>query len=290
MQADAVVLDVDGVLVDVADSYRRAVVETVEFVHGEPVERAALQPFKNAGGFNNDWLLTDAIAYYVLARQQGLDTAVEAFTDEIKTRGGGLEAVESIITESVEPSALEAIRTAWEPTRHRDVFQSLYLGSERYRALEGGEPVVEAPGFIHDEPVLLEDSTRTALEAFDVGVVTGRPAAEADIALDRVGLSVQDDRRFTMDDWEEGKPHPRALLEVVAHCDAERSVFVGDTLDDVRTAQNAAEADPSRSYAGIGVLTGGLSGDAGRKRFESAGATAVLDSVNELPDVLEKGD
>jgi len=29
MEVDTVVLDVDGVLVDVADSYRRAVVETV---------------------------------------------------------------------------------------------------------------------------------------------------------------------------------------------------------------------------------------------------------------------
>ncbi|MFB6220879.1 MAG: TIGR01548 family HAD-type hydrolase, partial [Halolamina sp.] len=35
MQADAVVLDVDGVLVDVADSYRRAILETVERRHGE---------------------------------------------------------------------------------------------------------------------------------------------------------------------------------------------------------------------------------------------------------------
>jgi len=54
MQVEAVVLDIDGVLVDVADSYRRAIVESVEHVYGDTIEKAAVQQFKDAGGFNND--------------------------------------------------------------------------------------------------------------------------------------------------------------------------------------------------------------------------------------------
>jgi phosphoglycolate phosphatase-like HAD superfamily hydrolase len=69
--------------------------------------------------------------------------------------------------------------------------------------------------------------------------------------------------------------------------DAASVVFVGDTLDDVRTAVNAAEADPDRTYRGVGVQTGGLTGGAGREKFERAGAAAVLDSVNDLPDLLD---
>ena len=72
MNADAVVLDVDGVLVDVADSYRRAIVESVEYVYGDTIEREDIQAFKDAGGFNNDWELTDAAALYVLARREEL--------------------------------------------------------------------------------------------------------------------------------------------------------------------------------------------------------------------------
>jgi HAD superfamily phosphatase len=34
------------------------------------------------------------------------------------------------------------------------------------------------------------------------------------------------------------------------------------------------------------VLTGGLSGPEGRRKFENAGASAVLDSVNDLPALL----
>jgi HAD superfamily phosphatase len=36
----------------------------------------------------------------------------------------------------------------------------------------------------------------------------------------------------------------------------------------------------------VGVLTGGLTGEEGRERFERAGAEAVVESVNDLPGVL----
>jgi len=90
-----------------------------------------------------------------------------------------------------------------------------------------------------------------------------------------------------MDDWEAGKPDPSALVTLADRFDAESTVFVGDTLDDVRTAVNAAETDPDRDYHGIGVLTGGLSGETGREKFDRAGASAVLDSVNDLSTLLE---
>jgi phosphoglycolate phosphatase-like HAD superfamily hydrolase len=122
-----------------------------------------------------------------------------------------------------------------------------------------------------------------------MGVLTGRPEAEAEIALERVGLddAVPVEHRFTMDDWEEGKPHPRALTTLAERFDAASVVFVGDTLDDVRTAVNANETDSGREFHGIGVLTGGLTGEEGRRKYESEGARAVLESINELPEFLE---
>jgi len=286
--ADAVVLDIDGVLVDVADSYRRAIVESVEAVYGETIPKGDIQQFKDAGGFNNDWELTDAAALYVLAGREGYDVDVAEFTDAIAERGGGLDAAEATVRDALDADARALVEQRWDPERLRDVFQQLYLGSELYRELEAGEPDSETRGYIHDEPVLLDDDTRREfVERYDIGVVTGRPAAEADIALGRAGLDVPEDRRFTMDDWEEGKPHPKALTTLAERFDARSVVFVGDTLDDVRTAVNAAEVDPDREYRGVGVLTGGLTGEAGRRKYEDAGASAVLESVNALPDWLE---
>jgi HAD superfamily phosphatase len=51
----------DGVLVDVTDSYRKAIQETVEFFTGTKAEPEEIQEYKQKGGYNNDWDLTQAI-------------------------------------------------------------------------------------------------------------------------------------------------------------------------------------------------------------------------------------
>ncbi|QCC48652.1 TIGR01548 family HAD-type hydrolase [Halobellus limi] len=286
MHADAVVLDIDGVLLDVSDSYRRAIVESVERLYGRMIDRDDVQLFKDAGGFNNDWDVTYAAALYVLADERDpIDLAT--FADRVEASGGGLDAAESVAAEHLDDDALASVRADWNREGLRDAFQALYLGADLYRDLEGGDPPFETAGYIHDEPVLVEPETLDALEANAVvGVLTGRPAAEAEIALDRVGLDLPEEHRFTMDDWDDGKPHPNALTTLAARFDADSVAFAGDTLDDVQTAVNAAEADPDRTYHGVGVLTGGLTGESGRAAFESVGAAAVVDSVNDLPALL----
>jgi HAD superfamily hydrolase (TIGR01548 family) len=287
MKVDAVVLDVDGVLVDVADSYRRAIVDAVEEVHGETIPKADVQQFKEAGGFNNDWELTDGVALYVLARREGLELNLGQFTDAIAGMGGGLEAAETVVGEELTPAARERVLAHWQRERLRDVFQQLYLGRERYAELEGGQADVDTGGYIADEPVLVDPATIEALtERFAVGVLTGRPAGEATIALERAGLDVPADHRFTMDDWEAGKPDPTALITLAERLGAEAVAYAGDTQDDVRTAVNASATD-DRTYYGIGVLSGGLTGDRGRSLFEAAGASAVVESVNDLPGLFE---
>ena len=293
MRVDAVVLDVDGVLVDVADSYRRAIVESVEAVYDETIDRDEIQRFKDAGGFNDDWELTDAVALYVLARREGYETDLEGFTEAIAERGGGLAGAEAEVDATLSDASMRAVEDGWDRELLRRTFQWLYLGPDLYAKLEGGvppEPVADRKeGFIDDEPVLIEPETIDQLRAgWDVGILTGRPEAEAEIALERVGLSVPPEHRFTMDDWAEGKPHPRALLTLAERFDARSVAFVGDTVDDVRTVHNAAETDPDRRYYGIGVQTGGLTGEVGRKTYERENASAVLASVNDLPELLER--
>lgn len=287
MRVDAVVLDVDGVLVDVADSYRRVVVETAERLCGGTVSKASLQALKDAGGFNNDWELTDAVCLFVLAGRAGYDADVEAYAEAIAERGGGLAGAREALSDALGEKAAGSIEADWDPERVRSVFQQLYLGSEGYREIEGREPDLDAPGYMHDEPVLVDGSTiDDLLDRFEVAVFTGRPAAEAAIALDRAGLDLPDDRVVTMDSDLPGKPAPDGLVALAERLDVGTVAFVGDTLDDIRTAVAAAEADPDRSYHGVGVLTGGLTGGDGRAAFRRAGATAVLDSVNELPGQL----
>jgi HAD superfamily phosphatase len=53
-----IVFDMDGVLVEVMQSYREAIRETVRHFTGKLVSHDEIQDFKNAGGWNNDWVLS----------------------------------------------------------------------------------------------------------------------------------------------------------------------------------------------------------------------------------------
>ena len=57
----AVLFDMDGVLVDVSRSYRLAVQQTVEFFLKQTITYNEIQAYKNRGGLNNDWDLTECI-------------------------------------------------------------------------------------------------------------------------------------------------------------------------------------------------------------------------------------
>jgi len=55
------VFDMDGVLVDVRESYRATIVQVVEHFTGRTITRAGIQDYKNQGGWNNDWALSQKI-------------------------------------------------------------------------------------------------------------------------------------------------------------------------------------------------------------------------------------
>ena len=56
-RSQVLVFDMDGVLVDVTDSYRETVILTVAHFTGKTITRELIQDYKNQGGWNNDWAL-----------------------------------------------------------------------------------------------------------------------------------------------------------------------------------------------------------------------------------------
>jgi HAD superfamily phosphatase len=72
MSKPLLVFDMDGVLVDVTESYRETIARTVARFTGAEVTRAQIQDYKNQGGFNDDWALTHHII-----REAGVDAPFE---------------------------------------------------------------------------------------------------------------------------------------------------------------------------------------------------------------------
>ncbi len=58
-----IVFDMDGVLVDVSESYRETIRRTVQHFTGKEITPELIQDYKNSGGWNNDWGLSQKIIH-----------------------------------------------------------------------------------------------------------------------------------------------------------------------------------------------------------------------------------
>jgi HAD superfamily phosphatase len=86
MTKPVLVFDMDGVLVDVTESYRETIAQTVTHFTGETVSHERIQEFKNQGGWNDDWKLSHHIV-----TEAGIDVPFEYVKEHFqKLFHGGL--------------------------------------------------------------------------------------------------------------------------------------------------------------------------------------------------------
>ena len=81
----AVLFDMDGVLVDVSRSYRRAIEETATHFTGRRFEAGTIQRYKNMGRFSDDWRLTEAII-----TDTGIQVSFHRIVSEFQRRYRGI--------------------------------------------------------------------------------------------------------------------------------------------------------------------------------------------------------
>lgn len=230
----SLLFDMDGVLVDVSHSYRRAIEETVGHFTGRQLVPGTIQRYKNQGGFNDDWKLTHAVI---------TDTSMNVSFSRVV-----------------------------------EEFQRRYRG-ENWN------------GFIAEEPALVRSRTLEKLAGRDgciMGVVTGRPEAEAEWTLDRFGWK----KYFPLvvaKEKQEGreKPDPFPLQHALtilaaAGCNLQPDevVYVGDTVDDMRAARSAG-------MWAVGMVPPYIDDADQDQVLYNAGAHVVLHDSNDLPELFD---
>ena len=108
MTKPLLVFDMDGVLVDVTESYRETIVRTVEHFTGAPPTHERIQELKNAGGFNDDWKLS-----HHMVREAGIDAAFDDVKGHFQNLflGAGADANGLILREQwiAKPGSLEKL-------------------------------------------------------------------------------------------------------------------------------------------------------------------------------------
>lgn len=228
----AVLFDMDGVLVDVSKSYRRAIEETVYYFTGRKVYPRMIQRYKNLGGFNDDWALTRAIV---------MDSGMEV-------------SLQRIINE----------------------FQRRYRGDDW-------------SGFIQEETPLIESITLDALRQHGcvLGIVTGRPEAEARWTLDRLGwkhifpLLIAREKQ-----GHRSKPDPFPLQQALGALRAaglslkpKNAVYLGDSVDDMAAAR-------AGGLWAIGVVPPYVDYKPHSELLQQRGAHLVTGDPNNLPELI----
>lgn len=107
-----IVFDMDGVLVDVSESYRETIVQTVRHFTGQTVARESIQEYKNQGGWNNDWDLSQKIC-----ADLGMAVEYEAIVTAFNRLFFGTEGVPGLMERErwiARPGVLESLQSRFD--------------------------------------------------------------------------------------------------------------------------------------------------------------------------------
>ena len=220
------VFDMDGVLVDVSESYRETIQQTVERFTGKRVTREEIQEWKNRGGWNDDWALSTAM---------------------IRDKGVAADYNEVV-----------------------NFFQGIFHGN-------GSDGLILRERWLAREGMLEKLSLQ-----FQFALFTGRFRWEAELTLRRFAPALQFEPIVGAGDVPNHKPAPDGLLRIGRLAPGAELWYVGDTVDDARSAKAA-------DVPFIGIAAPGS-----ERREElcallrQEGAQSVLDDINQLEDLLAR--
>jgi len=312
-QIDAILLDIDGVVLNVSASYRAVIVETTQYFAtqvmkledtGTLLEAHEIDLFKLAGGFNSDWDLASAAVALVVAKHAisgATDTATlreqapswEEYTTECKLRGTHTQAAgftngEAYILEKLTPKQRREFATTFNPKLVVQLFQEMYGGDTACKDLYGFEPEhIHTDGYYLRETVLLDPALISP--KLKVGVLTGRNNTETELALKIAGLTERVPRSaWVTDDDGVRKPDGNALGLLRDRMEFNFGVYIGDTMDDMRVVQNFRDTrGAGRAKIVSCTALSGPSGEAHRRLFLEAGSEIVAPDANTFLQYLK---
>jgi HAD superfamily phosphatase len=269
-----VVFDIDGVIRDVGNSYRRALADTVlEFTNGAYRPSAiAIDKLKSEGIWNNDWEGSQELIYRYF-EQQGqtrseLNLDYETIVSYFQTKYRGTDPVnwngyicdEPLLASLEYFGSLTAANIPW------GFFSGATRGSATYileRRLGLTAPVLvameDAPGKPEPEGLLM--------------VIAQLGAKHNSLSLLSVREASRSEKRLRQ------------------RIDSLPIFYVGDTVADMHTILNARTQQPSREFIAVGVLPPHILAaasqvDGYRHSLIQAGATVVINNVQELTPEL----
>ena len=307
---DSVIFDVDGVLVEVKESFPKVSADAALFYlqailgwrgQARPVLAEETVFLKRAGGFNSDWRLTQAIVYFALFKSvlhgttdldriRSVEPGIETFMEQTARHGGGMDGVRKVVYEQLDEHGRQQLEKQFDPAAVDRICCEFYAGSD-CPAIFGFEPEYRRgeQGYIWRETALL---SRESLEGapFHLGIYTGRTDGEIPPALQLCQVEDLFSREAVITGSSPyHKPDPGGLTAAARSLGSRCGLFVGDNVDDYQTVaryrQTEHEAEIPFLFAAI---LGGAPGKAGEQIFRSFGVDCIANNVNILMRFLRE--
>jgi len=181
------------------------------------------------------------------------------------------------------------------------IFQEVYLGEYFSSHYDLPHFFNREKGLYRQEKMLIPKKMLASLRGkVLMGIASGRPRFEAELALKRFRLFPYFKSLVTLDECEEeenrihcltekrikrSKPHPYSILRAIREIGIPHSLcgYVGDVVDDMLAAQRAKK---DLNLLAIGFLSGQSSRKNARESLIQAGADLVIESPKELLQLL----
>lgn len=300
---DALIFEVDGVILDVSDSFGAVVSAAVQHYAAHVLKLQADEPFvtpdeaqiiKFAGGFEHFGDQANAAVALLCAKKAktGLTTTGELraaepsladFMGQVGRLGGGLARAETVILGFLSPVERRDFARDWNPKLVVRLTQELYGGDDACYDLYGFLPEhIHGEGWYLRERVLLDPELLP--KKVKLCLVTGRSAAETRLALKAARLT----QRFPETNWvtrddQKDRRDGGALLFLLERCPFFNALYVGDTLDHLNSVEDYRERKGGgRARISTAISVWSPTAEAHRQQFLEAGAEVVTPDVNAL--------
>ena len=298
---DAIIFDCDGVLIDITKSYDLTIIKTTRYVlehlakidSSIDVDFKIIDGFKSTGGFNDEVDLTyAAIISLVAAKKLEKDPTSFIFDVIENSDSTGIVSVEKYIENQIDISDIKK-QLSYPGTHHDNplyqIFDQIFYGPELYEKLFNNSSNFSEPGLIEQDDVILNDILFEKLQKkFDskIAMVTGRGKESVSyslkLLLEKFNL---DNSVFLEDELRElAKPNPKSLINSIQGMNSAYSLYVGDSMEDFIMAKKTTDSGHKTVFCGI--IGTSKDPQAKLELFEKNNAILVLDSIHQLPKVL----
>ena len=244
-----IIFDIDGVIRDVSNSYRRAIADTVEYFTAgayRPVMND-IDQLKSEGIWNNDWKASQELVYRYFERQG-------------KNRGEINLDYENLVS----------------------FFQSRYRGTDpdNWNGYITKEPLLLSQAYLQELSLqgiawgFFSGATRGSAEY----ILKKRLGLENPVLIAMEDAPGKPDPTGLFATIEQLVPGENSSRTVI---------YVGDTVADMYTVEKARELQPERQWLAVGVLPPHLAATPERQssyaaKLQEAGAVIILENVEQL--------